>query len=387
LNRDCFFCDKEVERLTGQVWELPGIGTAEIGFAICTGCGMVLQSPSARPAEVARYYNETAVYDNPGGAGRPAADKVCGVANQLRLLKDALGAVAGSVFQVGCSDGYTLSKLREAGADNVSGIDPGVASNELAGLLYGLQTTVGAFEDFEPACRYDLVVMTHILEHLFDPVEAVRKASLMQDDGGWLLIEVPLLERAEALPPGYFTFEHLNYFSESTLKRLLNGAGYTARLTHKTFDLYDYPAITVVARKETVEVAGPGSDLDSARLIVDNYICRDNSIFAATEARLKQRLEAGTEVYIWGAGVHTAQLFARTDLKDYLNVRGFLDSSPARWGKLIGDLMCFNPEEVRLGQRDTVVISSYASEGEIYDALLPLRARGVSVVRLYRDDA
>ncbi len=387
MNRVCFFCDVEVERFSSQVWELPGIGAAEIGFVICTGCGMVLQSPSVSPGEVARYYNETAVYNNPGRAGRPATDKIAGVANQLRLIKEAGVSMTGSVFQVGCSDGYTLSRMREAGASNVSGIDPGAASNKLAASLYGLRTIVGTFEDFEPDCKYDLVVMTHILEHFFDPVEAVRKASTMQDDGGWILIEVPLLERAEALPPGYFTFEHLNYFSESTLKRLLDGAGYAVRLTRKLFDLYDYPAIAVVARKEAVESIERGSDFDSARRIVDSYISQEDSVFAAVEARVRQGLEPGTEVYIWGAGVHTAQLFARTALKSYLKVRGLLDSSPARWGKSLGGLMCFDPGEVELGPRDTIVISSYASEAEIYDALLPLRACGVSVVRLYHDEA
>lgn len=387
MKRDCFFCDIEVEGFTIQLWELPGLGTAEIGFGICLQCGMVLQVPSATPEDVVRYYNETAVYNNPGRNGQPTQDKIEGVANQLRLIKDTCGTTVQSVFQVGCSDGYTLSKMRDAGATSVTGLDPGMASNELAQSLYGVQTIVSTFESFETSAKYDLFIMTHILEHLFDPLQAVRKAASMQLSGqavgGWLLLEVPLLERAEALPPGYFTFEHLNYFSESTVLRLLQEAGYKAYATEKIFDFYDYPAIAVVARKETLENCEMASDYKRARGIVSDYLARDSAAFQVVGQRIKRAIDPGTEVYIWGAGVHTAQLFANTDIKEYLNIKGLLDSSPARWGKSVGNIECFNADDLSLGKGDTIVISSFASELEIYDALRPLRERGAVVVRLY----
>ncbi len=400
MKRDCFFCDIEVEGFTTQLWELPGIGRAEIGFGICTGCGMVLQTPSATPEDVVRYYNETAVYNNPGRNGQPGSNKIKGVANQLRLIRDTCGSVADSVLQVGCSDGYTLAKMREAGATRVTGLDPGTASNKLAESLHGVRTIVSTFESYESSAKYDLIVMTHILEHLFDPLKAVRKAAAMQEDGGqegggWLLLEVPLLEQVEALPPGYFTFEHLNYFSESTVLRLLHEAGYTVHAVEKIFGFYDYPAIAVVARKEladTREGAGDyssdyvgaySSDYNRARVIVSDYLARDSAAFNVVEQRIKQSVAPAAEVYIWGAGVHTAQLFANTDIKDYLKIKGLLDSSEARWGKKVGGFTCFEPAYIDLGAGDTIVISSFASESEIYDALRPLRERGVKVVRLY----
>ncbi len=395
MKRDCFFCDIEVEGFTTQRWELPGLGAAEIGFGICPGCGMVLQTQSATPEDVVRYYNETAVYNNPGRDGQPTKGKIDGVANQLRLIRDTCGEAAQSVFQVGCSDGYTLSKMREAGASSVTGLDPGVAANKLAASLYGVQTIVSTFEGFETSAKYDLIIMTHILEHLFDPLQAVRKAASMQSSGqaggqaggGWLLLEVPLLERAEALPPGYFTFEHLNYFSESTVLRLLREAGYKAHATEKIFEFCDYPAIAVVARKEKSEACELPSDYASdykrARVIITDYLDRDSAAFQVVEQRIKRSIVPAAEVYIWGAGVHTAQLFANTDIKEYLDIKGLLDSSKSRWGKQVGGFICFEPAQLGLGAKDTIIISSFASEAEIYDALRPLRDRGVKVVRLY----
>lgn len=386
MKRDCFFCNVGVKTFTSHLWSLPGIEAVEIGFAICHGCGMIIQSPAVDPAVLANYYKETAVYNNPGRAGLPDHDKVVGVGRQVRFIKEIVGSVPQSVFQVGCSDGYTLSMMRDAGAELLDGVDPSVASNELASSRYNLKTTIGTFEEFTPERKYELMLMTHVLEHLYDPVEAIKKASSMQDDDGWVFIEVPLLEKVESLPPGYFTFEHLNYFSESTLLRLLDCAGYVPHFIEKLFGVYDYPAIIVIARKEKVKRITPLSDVDRPREFVNDYLSRDNSAMKAIEARVKRRLKQGTEVYIWGAGVHTTQIFARTDLKGYLKVRGLLDSSPERWGKYLGDLMCFNSGELDLGEGDTIIISSYASEQEIYDALTPLRERGVDVVRLYEED-
>ena len=383
MKRECFLCGRDGDNFSNHIWELPGVGTAEIGFAICSGCGMVFQTPTVTLEEVVKYYNETAVYDNPARKGQPTDDKVQGVSNQLRLVVDVCGEVPKSVFQVGCSDGYTLSAFRDAGAKDLGGVDPGVASCKLASSLHSIETTVGAFEDYKVTRDYDLIVMTHILEHLFDPLEAVRKAASMQDDGGWIFVEVPLLERVEALPPGYFTFEHLNYFSESSMKRLLAAAEYNVIQVDKLFDVYDYPAIAMVARKENIEIPTKGSDFDYTRKFIDEYLAIESLSIAAVVKRLKEDLNFGREVYIWGAGVHTAQLLAGSDLGDYLKIKGLLDSSPARWGEKLGQLTCYNPEEVELDSRDTIVISSFASEAEIYDALMPLRVRGVTVLRLY----
>ena len=50
---------------------------------------------------------------------------------------------------------------------------------------------------------------------------------------------------------GYFTFEHLNYFSEGTLLELLSKAGYSPQFVGKYFYNENYPVITVIAKKDT----------------------------------------------------------------------------------------------------------------------------------------
>jgi hypothetical protein len=288
-----------------------------------------------------------------------------------------------TVFQVGCSDGYTLSQFRNAGVHHVEGIDPSFASHKLAQELYGIETIVGTFEKFTHKHQYDLVILTHVLEHLYNPVIAMNKCFSLQKNGDQLLIEVPLFERADKFPPGLLTLEHLNYFSESTLLRLLYLTGYVPYLIEKLFYNNEYPVITVVARKEKPKSIELTSDYNRANSLLTNYCEKMVWWWKKIELKVKKQLKKGTFCYVWGAGIHTSQLFAFTDLNKYLTVKGLLDSSPTKWGKQFGDLKCYSPDTVDLKAGDIIIISSFASEEEIYQNLEKYRGKGIIIVRLY----
>lgn len=87
--------------------------------------------------------------------------------------------------------------------------------------------------------------------------------------------------------------------------------------------------------------------------------------------------------FIWGAGIHTSQLLANTDLKSYLQIKGLLDSSPTKWGKNLGSMTCYSPDNVSFKKGDVILISSYASEQEIYDSLKSYQGKGINIIRIY----
>lgn len=383
MKRKCFLCHNDVKTHIKQIWDLPGLDSREIGFSICPECGLVLQSPSVNPFEMEKYYTDTAVYQNPGRKGKPSSSKIGGVERLIQSVLVSIGKMPNSVFQVGCSDGYTLSEFRKAGAFSVAGIDPSLHSNKAAQKLYGIETTVGKFEEFDSNCQYKLIILTHVLEHLYNPKHAIVKCFSMQKSGDWVLIEAPLLERIDRFPPGYFSFEHLNYFSESTLLRLLSKTGYVPYFINKLYNVDDYPVITILARKEEVENIEVSSDFDRANSLLMDYLKHETLQWRKIEQRIKKRLRKGIETYIWGAGIHTSQLLANTDLKSYLQIKGLLDSSLTKWGKNLGNMICYSPDNVDIKKGDVILISSYASEQEIYDCLEECRKKGVIVQRLY----
>ena len=52
-------------------------------------------------------------------------------------------------------------------------------------------------EKFNFKKKYDLIIMSHVLEHLFDPLKALKKCSKSQNVGQHILVEVPLFENVE----------------------------------------------------------------------------------------------------------------------------------------------------------------------------------------------
>ena len=97
----------------------------------------------------------------------------------------------------------------------------------------------GALEDpdlpFE-AGSYDLVVLADVLEHLADPVAALRRASGWSKPGGAILVSVPNVAhwrarltlargRWPAEDSGTFDSSHLRWFTRASLAALLADAG------------------------------------------------------------------------------------------------------------------------------------------------------------------
>ena len=374
--------------LTRSTWHLTGLPPQEIGFGVCDACGAVLQSPCADPETLGTWYAETAVYANPGRGGKPNARKVAMVEAQIALVKRAARGMPPSAFQVGSSDGYTLARFRDAGVGRVAGVDPSRSAVALSHDLHGVAVELGTVEEFELGAGWDLFILTHVLEHLIDPRGVLERVAAAQEPGAWLLVEVPLFEHPERFPPTTLTFEHLNYWSEELLLRAVVAAGYRPEVVARDLNGEIYPVVTVLARRaapgeEPRAELPPAAQGELARRRLEEHIERETARWARLEERVLSAVPEGAAVWLWGAGVHTTQLLAATRLAERYDVRGLFDSSPSVWGKNLGAWTCTPPEHSKLGEGDTLLISSFAAQEEIHAALESWREHGVRTLRLY----
>ncbi|MCW8916131.1 MAG: class I SAM-dependent methyltransferase [Magnetovibrio sp.] len=370
MRRDCCLCGALVEDFESKPWKIPNLGVQTISYGLCPSCGMVLETDTLSVEDMNTYYRFNATYINPGRGGKPSAAKVRVLTRLGNLVQDVFGQMPKSVFQVGCSDGYTLSRFKEFGAEIVSGMDLSEASCELAQRQYGVDVSVGDFESFDPdGQRYDLFVLTHILEHLYDPAAVLQKCSEMQDDEGRLLVEVPLLENVDCFSPGSLTLEHLNYFTERTMRQLLARSGYDVKGVFKDFTLSVYPVITLFCQKGDVRYDTEFSPSVEVQKFVSDYMEREKIVWGRSNQKIKAAVPKGARAYIYGAGVHTTQLLANTEIEKYLDIVNILDSSPTKWGCHLGEHECKGPDDVDHDNVDVVVISSFNSENEIAKAI------------------
>lgn len=212
----------------------------------CDRCAFGQVAPRPDPADIpafydlARYYThsatETGRIDMRPGLGDRAL-----LALAWRLDRgtepDALWwqrlppAGARRVLEIGCGSGQNLERMQGLGLD-LTGVEPDPNACAAA-RARGLDVHQGVAEALPPALgdeRHDLVVLTHVLEHCHDPVQAMVQAAGRLTPGGRLVAEVPNNACTGARLAGAAWHwldvpRHLNFFTDASLTALASRAG------------------------------------------------------------------------------------------------------------------------------------------------------------------
>lgn len=206
-----------------------------IALVRCEGCGLVHATAGYAPRFLDDHYADRARRVPPStlpSAPRPGSerkrhalelyDRLCGG----RLLAAPPDALA---LDVGCGPGFLLDLLREAGYGTVGIERSGAAAEAIAA---GHRVLAIDIEDdrVELPERFDLVTLTHVLEHLRRPADALRWVAAHLRDDGVAIVEVPNWgDLARPLwGPRYRPLElgdHLSFFERRTLVPLCERAG------------------------------------------------------------------------------------------------------------------------------------------------------------------
>lgn len=387
--RNCFLCATKTDNIFSSTWMLPGLAPTEIGFSICPKCGSVCQSPSVSYDDMMTFYSSIAVYTNPGRQDLPSSTKIRDLDEQIQFIKRGIGHLPKSAMQIGSSDGYTLSQFRQAGVERVMGVEPGSASVALAKRLYNIDSIHGTAESFEINTDFELILLTHVLEHLYEPQVTLEKCRRIQNTPGekFIYVEVPLMASPASLCPGFFSFEHINYYTKENLIHSLMQASYWPVSVVEHFNSNLSPIVGILAStREQHHYDRMNMDVELNRERLIQYRQKEVIYWQSCLNLINAQLQKSQRIYLWGAGIHTCQLISNTNLLKNYKISGLTDTSPIKWGLKQGDWICENPQSIDWNFGDTVLISSYASEAEIYDSLVWLRDKGVQTLKLHNNN-
>jgi 2-polyprenyl-3-methyl-5-hydroxy-6-metoxy-1,4-benzoquinol methylase len=196
-------------------WELRGGGV----LARCPLCGHTLRDLRSCPADA-----RDLAY-----GGDPGLDRVR-LALTYRRLR-SLVSPGGAVFEIGYGAG-TLLRRFAADGHPIGGVDrdqlglpvdPAVAADLVRGEL----------ETMDPPDRaYDLVYGVHVIEHLTDPVEGLRRAAAMLAPGGRICLVTPTTDSlgSEWFGAAWWLLEdptHVRFFTPASAARMLADHGFT----------------------------------------------------------------------------------------------------------------------------------------------------------------
>jgi 2-polyprenyl-3-methyl-5-hydroxy-6-metoxy-1,4-benzoquinol methylase len=195
-------------------------------------------------------------------------DQVPAGRRRALLERTPLGA---SVLDVGCWSGFVGRFLRDERGATVDGIEPHAEMARRAATAYRRVLPMpveSALESLSQQVeRYDTIVLFDVLEHLADPAEVLRALHLVAAPGARVLVSIPnvahwsvrkqlLLGRFEYEDSGILDRTHLRFFTLTTARGLLEGAGW--RVTFETASLDRPPIVRLGARGMRVLDRWPG---------------------------------------------------------------------------------------------------------------------------------
>ena len=201
----------------------------------CRRCGFATTHPV--PASLDRYYPPRYRRFNPFAAF---------VLHRLYLRRvdrwlARLGP-SGLALEIGSGTGWMLRSLRERGWRAV-GSERSAEAAAAARTMAGVPMFVGDLEAVRPAPVLDLVIMFHVLEHLADPLAALRAAAARVRPGGTLVLGLPNNASWQARVAGPYWMHldvprHLCHFSPDAIDRALTLAGF--RVTRVDFRSFEH---------------------------------------------------------------------------------------------------------------------------------------------------
>ena len=206
-------------------------------FTRCDNCTMVYLNPRLTEQATYDFYNSdwNAIYNETKFDAVSDATRLDDEINHGNLdrITRHLGTRRGILLEIGCGNGYFLRKARAAGFQ-VHGLE--LNEKNCAKVRQELGETVRNEDLFSaryPDELFDVVYMRDVFEHVPNPREMMAEISRISKPGALLFIEVPnidgcIYKLVKERHVCVFGFEHLNYWSAATLKKLITLEGYQA---------------------------------------------------------------------------------------------------------------------------------------------------------------
>ena len=383
LNRSCPVCGaSNAPRLHHQRFALPKDHPLPDAFDIvaCSSCDFVFADSSAAADDYDNYYTNYSKYadqtTSTGGGGNPL--DLARIEETAREIARHLPSQKARIVDIGCANGGLLAALQKLGYQDLLGVDPSpdcVANTE---RLFGISSRQGSLDSLpNEANSSDLIILSHVLEHVFAPAEAISRIRNFLKKDGLIYAEVPDAARyAQCLAAPFqdFNTEHINHFGLESLSNLLSLQGFEpvaeGTKTLSITETISYPACFGFFRPAQIRTTRP--PLRRAPQFLSSmvsYIANSTAHLERIDYQLNQVLQGG--VIVWGVGQLTLKLLMETSLGS-ANIVAFTDSNPLHQEKTLWDRPILAPENLRELPPHPVLIGSLLHQDVIEEQIVRL---------------
>jgi 2-polyprenyl-3-methyl-5-hydroxy-6-metoxy-1,4-benzoquinol methylase len=202
---------------------------------ICKSCGLLITNPRMNQESLNQFYSDDyrELYTGSkwANAGIFSSQRKQGkrIFDFIRKYDKSISFQDKFVLEIGCGAGGILDVFRDAGAQ-VMGFDLGSDYLEYGVKEHNLCLKCGTIEDYQEVRKPDIIIYSHVLEHLSSPLEELKNIKKICHERTLVYIEVPgilFIYKTFGEFVRYWQSAHLYNFSLGTLKNLLSKSGFT----------------------------------------------------------------------------------------------------------------------------------------------------------------
>lgn len=278
-----------------QPWKSVHVDRAQQPFRLlkCPSCGVALTDPYPSEDTVAWLYEGRNSEDNYDPIRGSLIDRLKDffARRDIRRIRDRaarptfksildLGTGNGR-FALACRDVFPGSRVDATDLQT----DPPPALRAASGIRY---VPLGIMQG--ESCRYELIILRHVLEHLHDPLALLSTLAQRLTPEGVLYIEVPNYDSAQtrlfsSSANAFFLPYHLFHFNKSSLEKFLGTAGLDCRISTITLPITGCILAALLKQKRSWVHQSLGIALHPLQVLLD--LIFGKSVLAAVCTRVR----------------------------------------------------------------------------------------------------
>jgi len=276
------------------------------------------------------------------------------------------------IVEIGCGRGDFLRMLCERGGNRGTGYDPSAPADATDNAGSGAVTIIGDIYRAGAAWGADFVCCRHVLEHLLDPVAILRA---VREDlgpaGGATFFEVPdaalLLDQLSVWDVIY---EHLSYFSRSSLLTAFARAGLSVRDIRSAFG-GQFLWVEAVSGADATRPSRRGPSR-AQRASATSLAERANRLLTHWQDRIAHYRRDGARLVLWGAGSKGVMFLNLLRLEASDDLPYVVDINPRKLGHHVTGTgqRIIAPADLRQYRPDVVLVMNPEYRDEISRTLL-----------------
>jgi len=206
--------------------------------------------------------------------------------------------------------------------------------------------------------KIDVIVHSHVFEHIYSPNAFLEKCYDLLSDTGEMIFGVPNMEyiaTSNIAPCLGIFFEHTIFLNKDNICYMLEKNGF------ELINIYDYENHSTIYHVKKIN-----------KSFVINQCCITNysDLFMETIYKWQTiisscNLDISSEIFVFGASYNTQFLLA-LGLNGY-NISGIIDNSTEKHGKYLSGYSIFNPDILSNKSKCTVIVKNGYYSNEIIE--------------------